>query len=227
MQMATMDSNASAFLAFCQAREALRFGRFELKSGRISPYFFNAGAFKTGGDLDRLAAFYANAIVASGVSFDGLFGPAYKGIPLVAAVALVLARDHGRDCPWTFNRKEAKDHGEGGRLVGAPLAGRILIVDDVITAGTAIREALGLIRSAGAQPVAVAVALDREEVGPSGLSAIAELERDEGLEVVPIARFSDLEAWVAASDDDAGHRGERLAAIRAYRERYGCRRQAS
>ncbi|MFN4262707.1 MAG: orotate phosphoribosyltransferase [Thioalkalivibrionaceae bacterium] len=218
------ESHTAEFLAFCQQRAALKFGEFKLKSGRISPYFFNAGAFLTGGDLDRLARFYAQAIVASRLEFDGLFGPAYKGIPLVAAVAMVLARDHQRDLPWTFNRKEAKDHGEGGSLVGAPLRGRILIVDDVITAGTAIREALAIIRRAGAIPVAVTVALDREEVGPSGLSAIGELERDEGLDVVPVARFRDLEAWVADAIDDADAESTaRLSAIRAYRERYGMR----
>src|SRR5574337_556080 len=205
------------FLDFALRRGVLRFGEFTLKSGRQSPYFFNAGLFNSGAALAALGRFYAQAIVASGLHFDMLFGPAYKGIPLVAVTAAALAEHHGRDLPWCFNRKETKDHGEGGQLIGAPLAGRVLIVDDVITAGTAVREALGLIRTAGASAVGLAIAFDRQERGQGEKSAIAELRATERLEVAAIARLEDLMAWLQRRPEQAGA----LAALRAYRQRYG------
>lgn len=199
------------------AAEALRFGEFTLKSGRRSPYFFNAGAFDTGAALARLGECYAAALVDSGVAFDMLFGPAYKGIPLAGATAIALARHHGRDLPWAFNRKESKDHGEGGDMVGAPLAGRVMIVDDVISAGTAIRESLQAIRRAGATPAGVAIALDRQERGSGERSAVEEVERAEGLPVVSIARLDDLVAWLESQPDRKTERDS----MQAYRDRYG------
>jgi len=209
--------SANEFLSYCLEREVLRFGEFKLKSGRVSPYFFNAGLFNRGSDLVRLGRYYAEAIVDSGLEFDLIFGPAYKGIPLAAAVAIALQAEHGRDLPWAFNRKEAKDHGEGGNIVGAPLQGRVLIVDDVITAGTAIRESVEIIRAAGAEPVAVAIALDREERGRGERSAIQEVEAEFGLQVIRVARLTDLIAMLDAEGGDP----ERLAALRAYRDEYG------
>jgi orotate phosphoribosyltransferase len=195
----------------------LRFGEFTLKSGRRSPYFFNAGLFNSGAALAALGRFYARAIVESGIGFDMLFGPAYKGIPLVAVTAAALAEHHGRDSPWCFNRKEAKDHGEGGQLVGAPLHGRVLVVDDVITAGTAVRESLALIRGAGATPVGLVIALDRQERGQGNRSAIDELRDSEHIEVAAITRLEDLIAWLPSRPELAGA----LAALREYRQRYG------
>ncbi|MBK1691725.1 orotate phosphoribosyltransferase [Ectothiorhodospira mobilis] len=212
-----MNTYRTEFLQFCLERGVLRFGRFTLKSGRVSPYFFNAGLFSTGRDLARLGAFYARALVDSGMQVDTLFGPAYKGIPLVAATAMALAREHDRDYPYCFNRKEAKDHGEGGNLVGAPLQGRVLIVDDVITAGTAIRESVDLIRAAGAEPAGVLIALDRQERGQGALSAIQEAERDLGVGVHAIATLTDLEAFLHELPDMEEHR----AAVEAYRREYG------
>jgi orotate phosphoribosyltransferase len=209
--------SAKEFLAYCLEREVLRFGEFTLKSGRVSPYFFNAGLFNRGSDLARLGRYYAEAIVASGLRFDLIFGPAYKGIPLAAAVAIALHLEHGRDLPWAFNRKEAKDHGEGGSIVGAPLQGRVLIVDDVITAGTAIRESVEIIRAAGAEPVAVAIALDREERGRGERSAIQEVESDFGMQVIRVARLTDLIGMLEADGRDPEH----LAGLQAYREQYG------
>ncbi|MFO8153902.1 orotate phosphoribosyltransferase [Thioalkalivibrio sp.] len=209
--------SAKEFLAYCLERDVLRFGEFTLKSGRVSPYFFNAGLFNRGSDLARLGRYYAEAITRSGLEFDLVFGPAYKGIPLAASVAIALHTEHGRDLPWAFNRKEAKDHGEGGNVVGAPLRGRVLIIDDVITAGTAIREAVELIRAAGAEPVGVAIALDREERGRGDRSAIQELEAGAGLRVIRVARLTDLIAMLEADARDPKH----LAALRAYREQYG------
>jgi len=205
------------FLDTALACQALRFGSFTLKSGRRSPYFFNSGLFNTGARLARLGRFYAAAVVDSGLAFDMLYGPAYKGIPLVAAVAIALADHHGRDVPYAFNRKEAKDHGEGGLLVGAPLAGRVLIVDDVISAGTSVRESVELIRGAGAQPVGVAIALDRQERGQGALSAVEEVERDFGLRVVSVA---DLDALLAYLEQDEALRAH-YPAISAYRRQYG------
>jgi orotate phosphoribosyltransferase len=209
--------SANEFLSYCLEREVLRFGEFKLKSGRVSPYFFNAGLFNRGSDLVRLGRYYAEAIVDSGLEFELIFGPAYKGIPLAAAVAIALQTEHGRDLPWAFNRKEAKDHGEGGNIVGAPLQGRVLIVDDVITAGTAIRESVDIIHAAGAEPVAVAIALDREERGRGDRSAIQEVEAEFGLQVLRVARLTDLIAMLDAEGSDPEH----LAALRAYRDEYG------
>lgn len=205
------------FLDLALARNVLRFGEFTLKSGRVSPYFFNAGLFDSGAALATLGRAYADAVVRSGIAFDMLFGPAYKGIVLAAITAAALAEHHGRDVPFAYNRKEAKDHGEGGTLVGAPLAGRVLIVDDVITAGTAIRESLALIRAAGATPAGVLIALDREERGQGALSATQELSSEYGLPTFAIARLSDLLSYAAEKPALADHR-QRLA---AYRTRYG------
>jgi orotate phosphoribosyltransferase len=201
------------------AREqgVLRFGEFTLKSGRVSPYFFNAGLFNTGGALAELGRCYAAAAASASIPFDMLFGPAYKGIPLVAATAASLATDHGRDLPYAFNRKEAKDHGEGGVIVGAPLSGRVLIVDDVITAGTAIRESVEIIRAAGATPAGVLIALDRQERGQGTRSAVQEVEDDLGLAVISIVGLADVIGHLEA---EGGMQAE-TEALRAYRQRYG------
>lgn len=205
------------FLSFAIETEVLRFGEFTLKSGRKSPYFFNAGLFNTGRCLARLGRFYAAAIGASGIEFDVLFGPAYKGIPLAAATAVALSDHHGMDVPYCFNRKEAKAHGEGGNLVGAPLQGRVLIIDDVITAGTAIRESLDIIRAADANAAGVVIALNRQERGTGMRSAIQEVEQDLGIPVVSIAALDQLLEFLEAKPD----RAEQVAAIRAYRAEYG------
>jgi orotate phosphoribosyltransferase len=212
------------FIDLALGRNALRFGRFTLKSGRASPYFFNVGLFSDGESVGALGRCYAAAITASGIVFDMLFGPAYKGIPLATATAIALAVDHGRNVPYAFNRKETKEHGEGGSIVGAPLGGRVLIVDDVITAGTAVRESLGLIRSAGAQPVGVALALDRQERGQDSLSAVQEVEQREGLRCVSIITLTDLiEALARSPDARARISDDQLTALRAYQQRYGVR----
>ena len=205
------------FIQFALANHALKFGEFTLKSGRISPYFFNAGAFSTGQTLGQIGRFYANAIIASGLQFDVLFGPAYKGIPLAAATSIALAEKTGQAIPWVFNRKEAKDHGEGGSLVGAPLAGRVLIIDDVITAGTAIRESLNLIQAAGATAVGVTVMMDRQERGQTALSAIGELQRDYDLSVITIACLDNLIAF-CQDHTELAHVQDRM---RSYRAQYG------
>ncbi|AOU96710.1 orotate phosphoribosyltransferase [Acidihalobacter yilgarnensis] len=210
-------SDQKHFLDFAIERGVLRFGEFTLKSGRLSPYFFNAGLFNTGDALARLGRYYAQAIIDSGVGFDMLFGPAYKGIPLVATTAVALAEHHGLDLPWCFNRKEAKDHGEGGQLVGAPLVGRVLVVDDVITAGTAIRESVEIIHGAGATLAGVAISLNREERGSGTRSAIQEVEESLGVPVISIARLSDL---VTHLRDDSS-RGDTLSRLEAYRAQYG------
>lgn len=211
-----MSDYRADFIAFAIANGVLRFGTFVTKSGRTTPYFFDAGLFNTGGRLDRLAEFYALAIRHSGIPFDMLFGPAYKGIVLASATAMALARA-GRDVPYAYNRKEAKDHGEGGAVVGAPLAGRVLIVDDVMTAGTAVRESVALIRAAGAQPAGVAVCLDRMERGTGTLSAVQEVERQYGMPVVAIATLDDLVEYLQG----APQHEENLRAIAAYRQQYG------
>ena len=212
-----MLSHQYRFLRLAIDQGALRFGEFTLKSGRVSPYFFNAGAFDSGQALAVLGDCYADAIEAADIGFDMLFGPAYKGIPLATTVAVSLAR-RGRDVPLAFNRKEAKQHGEGGTLIGAPLQGRVLIVDDVITAGTAIRESLALIDAAGAEVAGVLVALDRQERGQGELSAVQELAKDAGIRVTAVANLGDLLAF-SRDDADSVQHHERLL---SYRERYGC-----
>jgi orotate phosphoribosyltransferase len=219
---------AQAFVKFCVEAGALKFGEFKTKAGRLSPYFFNAGLFDDGAKLGRLAEFYARALLDSGVAFDMIFGPAYKGIPLGAAVAIELAR-LGRNLPFAYNRKEAKDHGEGGTLVGAPLKGRVLIVDDVMSAGTAARESIALIRAAGATPSAVAIALDRQEmateVGADGAvrdvdhSAVQYVQRQLGLQVCAIARLDDLLQYL--DEQPGGEIAAHRTRVLAYRERYG------
>ncbi len=211
-----MQDYQRAFLDFALEVEVLRFGEFTLKSGRISPYFFNAGLFNTGSALSRLGAAYAQAIVDSGIEFDVLYGPAYKGIPLAAVTAAALFERHGVDTPYAFNRKEAKAHGEGGNIVGHPLEGRILIIDDVITAGTAIRESMQIIEASGAQPAGVVIALDRQERGKGERSAIQEVEADYGIPVAAIVRLEHLVAYLEQKGDSAG-----VGKIQAYREQYG------
>jgi orotate phosphoribosyltransferase len=205
------------FLEFAIAAGVLRFGEFTLKSGRVSPYFFNAGLFNTGRHLARLGRCYAQAIVESGLRFEVLFGPAYKGIPLAAATGIALADHHDIDIPYCFNRKEAKEHGEGGNLVGAPLSGRVLIIDDVITAGTAIRESLEIIQASGSQAVGVVIALDRQERGQGERSAIQEVEQDLDLSVTSIVTLAELQQFLAGKSEYK----EPLKAIVAYRNRYG------
>ena len=195
----------------------LKFGEFTLKSGRKSPYFFNAGLFNTGRDLARLGRFYAAALVDSGIDYDVLFGPAYKGIPIATTTAVALADHHDVDTPYCFNRKEAKDHGEGGNLVGSALEGRIMLVDDVITAGTAIRESMEIIKANGADLAGVLVAIDRQEKGKGELSAIQEVERDFGCAVVSIVSLTDLVTYL----EEKGTNKEHLDAVKAYRAEYG------
>ncbi|WP_428773726.1 orotate phosphoribosyltransferase [Vibrio sp.] len=205
------------FIEFALEKQVLKFGEFTLKSGRKSPYFFNAGLFNTGRDLARLGRFYAAALADSGLQFDVLFGPAYKGIPIAATTAVALADHHDIDTPYCFNRKEAKDHGEGGNLVGSPLEGRIMLVDDVITAGTAIRESMQIIQANGADLAGVLVAIDRQEKGKGELSAIQEVERDFGCAVISIISLSDLVSYLEERGDDE----QNLAAVKAYRAEYG------
>ena len=204
------------FIRFALAREAVRFGQFKTKAGRMSPYFFNSGLFNDGDALDQLSRFYAKAILASGIAFDMLFGPAYKGIPLVSAVALALAQA-GRNVPFSFNRKEAKDHGEGGQIIGAPLAGRVLIVDDAISAGTAVRESLQIIGDAQATPCGVVIALDRQERGVGALSATQEVQQGYRVPVISVATLDDLVTCLGSMPALSGH----LEAIAAYRSQYG------
>lgn len=212
-----MQAYQREFIRFAIERGVLRFGEFTLKSGRTSPYFFNAGLFNSGLALARLGSFYAAAVQDSGLAFDVLFGPAYKGIPLATATAVALAEKHERDLPWCFNRKEAKDHGEGGNLVGSPLEGRVLIVDDVITAGTAIREVMQIIQAQGAQAAGVLIALNREERGQGELSAIQEVERDFGMPVISIVSLTQVLEYLADDPELKQH----LPAVEAYRARYG------
>jgi orotate phosphoribosyltransferase len=217
------DALAQDFVRFAQSSGVLRFGEFKTKAGRLSPYFFNAGLFDDGAKLGRLAEFYARRLLASGVAFDMLFGPAYKGIPLAAAVAIELAR-LGRNVPFAYNRKEAKDHGEGGTLVGAKVTGRVLIIDDVMSAGTSVRESISTIGAAGGVPCGVLIALDRQErVADDGadatLSAVQFVTQNLGLPVAAIATLADLLQYLGANADPA--LGEFLAPVAAYRQRYG------
>ena len=219
------DALAQDFVAFAVEAGVLRFGEFKTKAGRMSPYFFNAGLFDDGAKLGRLAEFYARRLVASGLEFDMLFGPAYKGITLAAAVSVELAR-LGRNVPYAYNRKEAKDHGEGGTLVGAPVKGRVLIVDDVISAGTSVRESIAMIQAAGATPCGVTIALDRQEkASENGVdkphSAVQFVQRELGLAVVAIASLNDLLAYLQGQSDP--RLASNLPAVQAYRERYGVR----
>jgi orotate phosphoribosyltransferase len=217
------DALALEFVQFAVETGVLRFGEFKTKAGRLSPYFFNAGGFDDGAKLGRAAQFYARRLMASGPGFDMLFGPAYKGITLAAAVAIELAR-LGRNVPYAYNRKEAKDHGEGGALVGAPLVGRVMIVDDVISAGTSVRESISMIRAAGATPVGVAVALDRQEKSAEGgidqsFSAVQYITRELGLTVCAVATLVDLLHYLSVGGDSA--LAPYRQAVAAYRERYG------
>lgn len=205
------------FIEFAMAKEVLKFGEFTLKSGRKSPYFFNAGLFNSGRDLARLGRFYAAALVDANTQYDVLFGPAYKGIPIASATAVQLAEVHDQDVPYCFNRKEAKTHGEGGNLVGSPLVGRIMLVDDVITAGTAIRESMDIIQANGAELAGVLIALDRQEKGKGELSAIQEVERDYHAEVTAIITLADLIEYL----NEQPGMSEHLERVRAYREQYG------
>ncbi|MCA5974018.1 orotate phosphoribosyltransferase [Pseudomonas sp. P135] len=205
------------FIRFAIDRGVLRFGEFTLKSGRTSPYFFNAGLFNTGSALAQLGRFYAAAVVESGIAFDVLFGPAYKGIPLASATAVALAEHHDRDLPWCFNRKEAKAHGEGGSLVGSPLAGNVLIIDDVITAGTAIREVMQIIKDQDATAAGVLIALNRQERGNGELSAIQDVERDFGIPVVSIVSLNQVLEFLADDPQLKQH----LPAVEAYRAQFG------
>ena len=205
------------FIEFAIRKQVLKFGEFTLKSGRKSPYFFNAGLFNTGRDLAQLGRFYAQALVDSGIDFDLLFGPAYKGIPIATTTAVALADHHHRDLPYCFNRKEAKDHGEGGLLVGSPLEGRVMLVDDVITAGTAIRESMEIITAHHATLAGVLISLDRQERGRADISAIQEVERDYQCQVISIITLNDLVSYLEEQPSMA----EALVAVKAYREQYG------
>jgi orotate phosphoribosyltransferase len=217
-----MNDFRQQFLDFALAREVLRFGEFTTKAGRKSPYFFNAGLFSDGASLGRLGEFYADALIASGIGYDQLFGPAYKGITLAAATAIALAA-RGHNVPYSFNRKEAKDHGEGGTLIGAPLRGRVVIVDDVITAGTSVRESVALISAAGAQPAGVLIALDRMERGQGETSAVQDVRDTFGIPVVSIATLDDVMTFIEGRPELAGTR----SAVTDYRARYGARERSS
>lgn len=212
-----MKAFQQAFIEFAIARGVLKFGEFTLKSGRKSPYFFNAGLFNRGGDLAKLGRYYADALTDAGIDFDVLFGPAYKGIPIATTTAVALADHHDMDVPYCFNRKEAKAHGEGGNLVGSPLEGKVMLVDDVITAGTAIRESMTLIEANNASLAGVLIALDRQERGTGELSAIQEVERDYNTKVVSIVSLNDVVTYLRS----AGGYDEAISAIETYRENYG------
>ena len=205
------------FIEFALEKEVLKFGEFTLKSGRISPYFFNAGLFDTGRDLARLGRFYAAALMDSGIDYDLLFGPAYKGIPIATTTAVALSDSYGLDLPYCFNRKEAKTHGEGGSLVGSALQGKVMLVDDVITAGTAIRESMDIIQAHNAVLAGVLIALDRQEKGNAELSAIQEVERDYNAKVISIVQLSDVVTYLESKPEMKAH----LESVRAYREQYG------
>lgn len=212
-----MKAYQQEFIEFALSKNVLKFGQFTLKSGRTSPYFFNAGLFNTGGDLAKLGRFYASALAQSGIPFDLLFGPAYKGIPIATTTAVALADHHDLDIPYCFNRKEAKTHGEGGSLVGSELTGKVMLVDDVITAGTAIRESMEIIQNHGAELSGVLIALDRQEKGKGELSAIQEVERDFTTQVISIVTLTDLISYLESKEDMAEH----LANIKQYRVDYG------
>ncbi len=212
-----MDDHKRQFIEFAIRCDVLRFGKFVLKSGRKSPYFFNSGLFDSGAKLAELSRHYARAIAESGVSYDMLYGPAYKGIPLVAAVSVALSEHFSRDVPYCFNRKEIKDHGEGGATIGAKLAGSVLIVDDVVSAGTSVRESVRIISSSGALPAGLVVAVDRQEVGPDARSSIQAIEQDLGLRVVSIVTLDDLVTFLQADET----RSADLERVRAYRQKYG------
>jgi len=209
------------FIEFALSKQVLRFGEFTLKSGRTSPYFFNAGLFNTGGDLAKLGRFYASALTDSSIEFDLLFGPAYKGIPIATTTSVALYDHHDIDMPYCFNRKEAKKHGEGGSLVGSELQGKVMLVDDVITAGTAIRESMEIIKSHGAQLSGVLIALDRQEKGQGELSAIQEVERDFGTEVISIVTLDDVITYLEEKVVDQPELNDSLLRIKNYRENYG------
>ncbi|MFM9835026.1 MAG: orotate phosphoribosyltransferase [Methylophilaceae bacterium] len=208
---------SQSFIELCIDKQVLRFGEFKTKAGRLSPYFFNAGLFNDGDSLLKLGEFYANSIEKSGIQFDMLFGPAYKGIPLAASIAIAFARA-GRNIPYAYNRKEAKDHGEGGSVVGAPLVGRVLIIDDVISAGTSVRESVDLIKASGAKACGVAIALDRQEKGIGEISAVQEVEQNNEIPVCAIANLTDLLKYIEHQPKMAHH----LLSIQNYRKRYGC-----
>ena len=212
-----MQDYQKEFLDFAIDVGVLRFGEFTLKSGRLSPYFFNSGLFNTGASLARLGRYYAQAVMDSSIDFDMIYGPAYKGIPLASSLAIALADHHQRDLPYCFNRKETKDHGEGGNIVGAELNGRVLIIDDVISAGTSVRESVDIIQAAGATPAGVVIALDRQERGKGETSAIQEVERDYGLTVANIVCLDNLVEYLQTEKDETSH----LNAIQKYREQYG------
>ncbi len=212
-----MQEYKQQFIELAIRHQVLRFGEFTLKSGRVSPYFFNAGLFNTGAAMALVADSYAAALQDNAVDYDVIFGPAYKGIPLAASIAVVLAAEYGQDKPYAFNRKEAKDHGEGGNIVGAPLKGDVLIVDDVITAGTAIREAVDIIEAEGANTKGVLIALDRQEKGQGELSAIQEVQRDYGIDVTSIITLQDLIDYLEQDSANAAY----LKSMLAYREQYG------
>jgi len=211
-----MRSHQKEFIEMILAKQVLRFGDFTLKSGRTSPYFFNAGLINDGGSLARLGTCYAEAIVEAGIAFDMLFGPAYKGIPLATATAVAFAERHRRNVPIAFNRKEAKEHGEGGMLIGSPLDGRVLIIDDVLTAGTAVRQSLNLIKAAGAKPAGVVLALDRQERGLGAQSAVQEIQSTFGIPVIRIITLDHLIEYLAAGEDS-----EELQALRTHRRTWG------
>jgi len=210
----------TAFIEFALEKGVLKFGEFRLKSGRVSPYFFNTGLFNSGKSLADLGRFYAEAIIDSGVEFDLIYGPAYKGIPLAAAITIALADHHGRDVPYAFNRKEAKDHGEGGIIVGSELGGKVLIVDDVISAGTSVRESVDLIKANGAVPAAVIIALDRQEKGKTAVSAIQEIEASYNMPVHSIVKLENLITFIENTESVSKY----LPAVKAYRGKYGVSR---
>ena len=212
-----MENYQKQFLTFAIDIGVLKFGEFTLKSGRQSPYFFNSGLFNSGGSLAKLGSFYAQTIVASNLEFDMIYGPAYKGIPLASALSIALANDYDRDYPYAFNRKEVKDHGEGGIIVGSPLHGKVLIIDDVISAGTSVRESIDIINAQGAEPAGVVIALDRQEVGKTDKTAIQEVENEFGIPVFSIVCMGHLIDYLEQNPDMQ----EYMTAIKAYREKYG------